>query len=48
MFVYISAVEEAGFSTLNEGDKVSYEEVPNKGKDLSGQPSGRLIRLPAG
>src|ERR1043165_8220575 len=32
MFVHISAVEKAGLSTLNEGAKVSYEEVPNKGK----------------
>jgi cold shock CspA family protein len=30
--VSISAVEKAGLSTLNEGAKVSYEEVPNKGK----------------
>ena len=28
----ISAAEKAGLSTLNEGAKVSYEEVPNKGK----------------
>ena len=32
VFVHISAVERAGLSTLNEGAKVSYEEVPNKGK----------------
>jgi cold shock protein len=32
VFVHISAVEKAGLSTLNEGVKVSYEEVPNKGK----------------
>ncbi|MEA2855395.1 MAG: cold shock protein [Rhodospirillaceae bacterium] len=31
-FVHISAVEKAGLGTLNEGAKVSYEEVPNKGK----------------
>ena len=31
VFVHISAVEKAGLSTLNEGAKVSYEEVPNKG-----------------
>jgi CspA family cold shock protein len=30
VFVHISAVEEAGLSTLNEGAKVSYEEAPNK------------------
>jgi cold shock CspA family protein len=32
VFVYISAVERAGLSTLNEGQKVEYEEVSNRGK----------------
>ena len=32
VFVHISAVEKAGLSTLNEGAKVSYEEVANRGK----------------
>ena len=32
VFVHISAVEKAGLSTLNEGQVVEYEEVPNKGK----------------
>ena len=32
VFVHISAVERAGLSTLNEGAKVSYEEVENRGK----------------
>ncbi len=34
VFVHISAVERAGLSTLNEGQKVSYEEKmdPKKGK----------------
>ena len=32
LFVHISAVEKAGLSTLNEGQTVEYEEVPNKGK----------------
>jgi CspA family cold shock protein len=32
IFVHISAVEKAGLSTLNEGQTVEYEEVPNKGK----------------
>jgi cold shock protein len=32
VFVHISAVEKAGLSTLNEGAKVSYEEVPTQGK----------------
>jgi CspA family cold shock protein len=33
VFVHISAVEKAGLSTLNEGAKVSYEVVPNRGKE---------------
>ena len=32
VFVHISAVEKAGLGSLNEGDKVSYEEVANRGK----------------
>jgi CspA family cold shock protein len=32
VFVHISAVEKAGLSTLNEGQVIEYEEVPNKGK----------------
>ena len=32
VFVHISAVEKAGLSTLNEGVKVSFEEVANRGK----------------
>jgi CspA family cold shock protein len=32
-FVHISAVERAGLSTLNEGAKISYELVSNKGKE---------------
>lgn len=32
IFVHISAVEKAGLSSLNEGTKVSYEEVSNRGK----------------
>ena len=32
VFVHISAVEKAGLNTLNEGDKVSYEEKENRGK----------------
>jgi CspA family cold shock protein len=33
VFVHISAVERAGFTTLAEGAKVSYEAVANKGKE---------------
>ena len=32
VFVHISAVERAGLRGLNEGQKVSYDLVPNKGK----------------
>ena len=32
VFVYTSAVERAGFSTLNEGQVVQYEEVSNRGR----------------
>ena len=33
VFVHISAVEKAGLSSLNEGAKVSYEVVTNRGKE---------------
>ncbi|MET4038152.1 CspA family cold shock protein [Bradyrhizobium sp. JR7.2] len=33
VFVHISAVEKAGRSSLNEGDKVSFDVVNNRGKD---------------
>ena len=33
VFVHISAVERAGLSTLNEGQKVEFELVANKGKE---------------
>jgi CspA family cold shock protein len=32
VFVHISAVQQAGWSTLNEGQKVSYELVTSRGK----------------
>lgn len=32
VFVHISAVEKAGLSSLNEGQKLSYELESNKGK----------------
>jgi CspA family cold shock protein len=32
VFVHISALERAGISTLNEGQRVSYELATNKGK----------------
>ncbi len=33
VFVHISAVEKAGLNSLNEGEKVSYEIVANRGKE---------------
>ncbi|MGB2924545.1 MAG: cold-shock protein [Limnothrix sp.] len=33
MFVHISALQRAGLSTLEEGQKVSYEAIENKGKE---------------
>ncbi|MCB1393054.1 MULTISPECIES: cold-shock protein [unclassified Nitrobacter] len=33
VFVHISAVERAGLNSLNEGDKISYEVVANRGKE---------------
>jgi cold shock protein len=33
VFVHISAVERAGFTSLAEGAKVTYDVVPNKGKE---------------
>ena len=33
VFVHISAVEKAGLSGLNEGAKVSYDIVANRGKE---------------
>ena len=32
VFVHISAVERAGLNNLNEGAKVSYEEMESRGK----------------
>ena len=32
IFVHFSGIEGTGFKSLNEGDKVSYEEVANRGK----------------
>jgi CspA family cold shock protein len=36
IFVYISAVEKAGLSTLNEGQQVDYEIVSDRGKESAG------------
>jgi CspA family cold shock protein len=36
VFVHISAVQEAGIGHLNEGQKVSFELVENRGKTSAG------------
>jgi CspA family cold shock protein len=36
VFVHISAVERAGLSSLNEGAKVSYDVVSDRGKESAG------------
>jgi cold shock protein len=33
VFVHISAVEKAGFTSLAEGAKLTYDIVPNRGKE---------------
>jgi CspA family cold shock protein len=33
VFVHISAVEKAGLNDLREGDKVTFDVVPNRGKE---------------
>ena len=42
VFVHISAVERAGLGTLNEGQKVSYEVVPDR---RSGKSSADNLRV---
>jgi cold shock protein len=37
VFVHISAVEQAGLSNLNEGQRVEYEEVADRGKTSAGK-----------
>jgi CspA family cold shock protein len=39
VFVHISAVERAGLSTLNEGQRVNYEVVTERGKLAAGNLS---------
>ena len=36
VFVHISAVERAGLSTLNEGQRLEYELVSDRGKTAAG------------
>ena len=37
VFVHISAVEQAGLSTLNEGQHVEYEIITDRGKQSAGK-----------
>jgi CspA family cold shock protein len=37
VFVHISAVEQAGLSSLNEGQRIEYEEVSDRGKTAAGK-----------
>ena len=39
VFVHISAVQRAGLSTLNEGQKIRYEVVSERGKQAAGNLS---------
>src|SRR3954462_11078050 len=41
VFVHISAVERAGLSSLNEGQRVEYELVTNRGKTSAENPKVR-------
>lgn len=36
VFVHISAVEQAGLATLNEGQRVEYEVVTERGRSAAG------------
>ena len=45
IFVHISAVERAGMSGLNEGQKLSYEIVADKRELLSGVHAGAIREL---
>ncbi len=46
VFVHISAVEKAGLSSLNEGAKVSYEEMSNRGKTSAENLKVRVNQAP--
>lgn len=39
VFVHVSAVERAGLKTLNEGQRVSYEIITDRGKQSAGNLS---------
>lgn len=36
VFVHVTAVEQAGFKTLDEGQKVDYDLQENRGKEAAG------------
>lgn len=36
VFVHITAVERAGLGTLNEGDRIKFEVIQERGKDAAG------------
>ena len=44
VFVHISAVERAGLSTLNEGQKVSFDLVPDRRTGKSAAQNLRAIK----
>ena len=44
VFVHISAVQAPGIGQLNDGQKVSYEVVAERGKRGGGEPETRLRR----
>ena len=48
VFVHISAVEKAGLNDLREGDKVTFDFVPNKGKRICRKFEGPISGEPAG
>jgi CspA family cold shock protein len=46
VFVYISGVERPGLRSLNEGAKVSYGVVSNRGKEAAENPRAARIGFP--
>ena len=42
VFVHISAVERAGFSTLREGQQIEYEIVSNRGKESARESESQI------
>jgi CspA family cold shock protein len=45
-FVHISAVERAGLSSLNEGQKISYEVQPGQNGKSSAEAASRVTNVP--